>query len=204
MIPFSRTSFGIILILLLACSQAKGQVPTPQQQIGAAVKAAPKQMRPGARVLGYNESGALVTLRKGSNKLVCLADAPSDQRFHVSCYAASMEPFMKRGRELRSQGLNHSQVDSVRKAEIESGQLDYPDHPAALYSLSGPGDGFDYINGSIREASRLYVIYVPFQSEETTALSETPMGKGAPWLMEPGLPWAHVMISGEKINNRKE
>lgn len=204
MIPFLRTSFGIILILSLACSQARGQGPTPQQQIRAAVSAAPKQMRPGARVLGFNESGALVTLRKGSNNLVCLADDPSDQRFHVSCYAASMEPFMKRGRELRAQGLNHSQVDSVRKAEINSGQLEYPRHPAALYSLSGPGDGFDYTKGSIREASRLYVLYVPFQSEKTTALTETPIGKGAPWLMEPGLPWAHVMISGEKINNRKE
>ncbi|MBI1895963.1 MAG: hypothetical protein HYS04_05420, partial [Acidobacteria bacterium] len=42
-------------------------------QIASAVLAAPKDRRAAATVLGYNEKGEVVTLRKGSNDLVCLA-----------------------------------------------------------------------------------------------------------------------------------
>jgi hypothetical protein len=39
-----------------------------------------------------------------------------------------------------------------------------------------------------------WVIYTPGATAETTGLPLTP-GPGAPWLMFPGTPGAHIMIS---------
>lgn len=146
-------------------------------------------MRGGATVLGYADDMTVTTLREGTGQLVCLADDPSDDGFHVACYHESLEPFMKRGRELRRQGV--TAVDSVRRAEIENGTLSYPDHPAALYNLSG---NYDAAADTVRKASSLKVVYVPYATGETTGLPTKP--EGGPWLMEPGTPWAHVMIRG--------
>lgn len=178
-----------VAALLLACGSEAQAPPSAEQQIAAAVKAAPQSMRDSATVLGYGDDMSLTTLRNEDGRLVCLADKPGDDQFKVSCYHESLEPFMKRGRELRRQGV--AAVDSIRRAEIESGTLSYPDHPAALYNLSGT---YDAEADTVREASTLKVIYVPYATGESTGLPTKP--HGGPWLMEPGTPWAHIMISG--------
>lgn len=176
-----------VAALLIACGTQAQSPPSAETQIAAAVKAAPPSMRSGATVLGYADDMTLTTLREGDGKLVCLADDPTEDGFHAACYHESLEPFMKRGRELRRQGVTNA--DSVRRAEIEEGTLPYPDHPAALYNLSG---NYDAAADTVREASRLRVVYVPYETAETTGLPTSP--KGGPWLMEPGKPWAHIMI----------
>lgn len=189
-------SIGCVVLLILitgACS-SRAQVPPADQQIAAAVKAAPDEKQEGATVKGYNAAGELVALREGSNELICLADDPEDDRFHVACYHESLEPFMERGRELRAQGRSGAAVDSIRQAEIESGALSMPDHPVSLYSLTGPADAYDAAADSVAGASPLYVVYTPFATAEEVGLPTRPTGN-MPWLMEPGKPWAHIMIS---------
>lgn len=184
-------------ISLLAClaialvvpfyAQAQS-VPSAETQIAAAVKAAPESMRDGATVRGFTDEGTITMLREGNGTLVCLADDPHEEGFHVACYHESLAPFMKRGRELRQQGV--TAVDSVRRAEIESGALSYPESPTTLYNLSGT---YDAQADTVREASRLHVVYVPYATGESTGLPTRP--QGGPWLMEPGQPWAHIMTS---------
>lgn len=147
-------------------------------------------MRDAATVLGYDAEYTLTTLRDGDGSLVCLADDPRDDGFHAACYHESLEPFMARGRELRRAGHDAAAVDSVRRAEIESGALSYPDAPRALYNLSG--DAYEAEADSVRGASRMRVLYVPYETAATTGLPTRP--QGGPWLMAPGEPWAHVMI----------
>ncbi len=183
-----RLCTALALLIPLA-SQAQSP-PDAATQISAAVKAAPESMRDAAAVIGYTEEGTTTTLRKGTGTHVCLADDPTEEGFHVSCYHESLAPFMKRGRELRRQGV--AAVDSIRRAEIEDGTLSYPDHPAALYNLSGT---YDPAADEVKDASRLHVVYVPYATGESTGLPTRP--QGGPWLMEPGQPWAHVMISGQ-------
>ncbi|MFB6098610.1 MAG: hypothetical protein ABEK84_05770 [Salinibacter sp.] len=183
----SLVRLAILFVLPgLACAQSP---PDPKIQIAGAVKAAPKSMRAAATVLGYTDEGTVTTLREGSGTLVCLADDPEEKGFHVACYHESLAPFMERGRELRRQGV--TAVDSVRRAEIKNGTLSYPDHPAALYNLSGT---YDAEADRVRNPSRLRVVYVPYATGESTGLPTQP--QGGPWLMEPGQPWAHIMISG--------
>jgi hypothetical protein len=181
--------------LLLACGTQAQSPPAPETQVAAAVRAAPVPMRDAATVLGYNDDMELTTLREGDGTMVCLADDPAEESFHVACYHEALEPFMRRGRELRREGRSGAAVDSIRRAEIEAGTLAYPDRPTALYNLSGPAGAYDAAADTVRDGSRLRVLYVPYETAESTGLPTSP--EGGPWLMAPGEPWAHVMIPQE-------
>jgi len=186
----SVLALSVSLLLFAACSTQAQSPPPEDEQIAAAVKAAPEPMRADATVLGYDADLSLTTLQEGDGPLVCLADDPRDDGFHSACYHASLGPFMKRGRELRRAEHDGAAVDSIRRAEIEAGTLSYPDRPRALYNLSGTR--YDAAADSVHEASRMRVLYVPYETAETTGLPTRP--EGGPWLMAPGKPWAHVMI----------
>lgn len=167
-------------------------VPPPEQQIAAAVQAAPEERRAGAAVLGYDASGALTTLRPGTNDLVCLADDPADPAFSVACYHKDLEPFMARGRELVRQGIKGKEREEMRWKEIESGKIAMPREPRTLHVLTG--GGFDPATGVVADAYLRWVIYTPFATPETTGLPIRPV-PGGPWLMFPGTPTAHIMVS---------
>lgn len=189
-----RALSGIPLLLLAAtAAPLAAQVPAPAIQIAGAVSAAPETFRANATVLGYDADRKLVTLREGTGDMICLADEPGDKRWAVACYHKDLEPFMKRGRELKAQGIARGQEDSVRLAEIKAGKLKMPDGPRVLYNLGAPMDSVDATTGVARGANGLPVVYVPYATPETTGLSAKP-GNGLPWIMFPGLPWAHIMI----------
>ena len=185
--------FGIFL-LTPAVSQTVQDIPAQEKQIHAAVSPAPQPMQEGATVLGYSDQMELMTLRDGSNELTCLADTPGDDRFHVACYHNDLEPFMERGRELSAEGHTSAEVREIRQAEIENGTLPMPEKPMALYSLTGNADAWDYETDTLQSARPLYVVYVPYATLESTGISASPASEGAPWLMDPGKPWAHIMI----------
>lgn len=166
-------------------------LPAVEQQIAVAVLPLPPAMRAGATVLGYRTAGALVELRRGTNGMICLADNPAEERFQVVCHHKSLEPFMKRGRDLRAQGVTGGDVDSVRFREIRSGTLPMPS-AAALYSLTG--GTWDPATNEVTGARPLYVVYLPGATPETTGVPAAPRG-GAPWLMLPGTPKAHLMFT---------
>ena len=180
--------------IVLTAAVAPAQTPTTasaDDQIAAAVLPLPADARASATVLGYGADGKLITLRKGSGSMTCLADDPKEDRFHVACYHDSMEPFMARGRELRTSGVTGTQVDSVRFREAKAGTLKLPNHPASLYSLTG--GAFDPATKTAPGARWLYVVYIPYATSATTGLSDKPQDN-APWLMFPGTPKAHIMF----------
>jgi hypothetical protein len=170
------------------------EVPEASLQIAGAVVPAPETERDAATVLGYGPGGDLVTLRQGDGFLVCLADDPSDGRFHAACYHRDLEPFMARGRELRAEGMERAEVVATREKEIAAGDLPFPEGPAALYTVTGPAGCFDPETGELHGANRVYVLYTPYATAESTGLPTQEMTPGGPWIMATGKPWAHVMI----------
>lgn len=180
------------LVSQAATASAPARVLPPEAQIAGAVQAAPEDRRAAAAVLGYDASGALVTLRAGTNDLVCLADKPGDDAFSVACYHKDLEPFMARGRALLAQGITSKQREETRWKEIESGALAMPREPRTLHVLTG--SGFDPATGAVADAYLRWVVYTPFATPETTGLPIRPV-PGGPWLMFPGTPTAHIMIS---------
>lgn len=190
-------SAAALLASLVASGRLVAQtpvVPAPAEQIAAATLPLPAAMRSGATVLGYRTASRLELLRRGSNGMVCLAHNPADlDRFHVACYHESLDPFMARGRTLRSQGLSTARIDSVRFAEVASGKLPMP-ASAALYSLTGPAGDFDAAKVAAPRSRSLFVVYLPGATEASTGLSTIPSA-GRPWLMLPGTPKAHIMFT---------
>lgn len=191
-----KTTVMLFLSGLLVSGPAPASdAPPPADQIAAAVLAAPAEYRSGAAVLGYNAEGALVTLREGSNEMVCLADDPSKEPFSVACYHRDLEPYMARGRELVAQGVTGKERNAVRWKEIEEGKLAMPREPRTLYVLTGKG--FDAGSGKVTDSYLRWVIYVPFATPESTGLSTKP-SDNAPWLMFAGTAGAHIMINPRK------
>jgi len=182
--------------LLVAGATAFGaQAATSSDNpIAAAVAPAPPALRDTATVLGWQEDGTMRVLRQGEGELTCLADNPADERFHVACYHNALEPFMARGRELRREGKEREELLRVREEEIASGKLEMPNGPTALYSLTGPADSFDSVTGEVKGGTRVSVVYVPFATEASTGLPPEPAVPGGPWIMNPGKPWAHIMV----------
>lgn len=193
-----RRSIWILILMLLS-----GSVPVGAQQAGregqieGALLAAPESLRDGAAVLGIGGTpradDVLTLLRAGTNEIVCLADDPDREDFHVACYHSSLDPYMRLGRLLRADGLDRAEVLAARYAALEAGEISMP--PAAtLYSLtadSRPAPGGEQEVEGLR---RLTAVYLPNATLEETGLPGRPAG-GHPWLMQPGTPWAHIMIS---------
>jgi len=189
----SRNGFVLALLLLPAgVLRVAAQAPAAALVAGA-VAAAPDSLRAGATVLA-SEEGKTRVVRKGSNGLVCLADEPGNDRFQTACYQESLEPFMARGRELRALKKTHAEIDSIRLADIKAKRYTIRRTPTALYNLAGPADSLD-ADGVPLHQTRWYVVYMPNATPETTGLSLVPDGTGRPWLMYPGKPWAHIMIT---------
>jgi hypothetical protein len=182
------------LFSILSCAgfAAAADVPPAAVQIAGAVLAAPAELRDGAAVLGYNAEGKLTQLRAGKNEMICLASDPAKTAFNVACYHKDLEPFMARGRELNEQKITGAKRTELRFQEIKDGKLPMPKEPRTLYVLTGKS--FDPATSKVEDSYLRWVIYVPYATPQSTGLS-TKGSDGAPWLMAPGTPGAHIMIN---------
>lgn len=167
---------------------------TVPQQIAAAVLPLPETLREGAAVFGWKD-GALVQLRAGTNAMRCLAEDPARKNFHVACYHDALEPFMAAGRTLRARGLNPAAVDSARRAQLEAQQWRMPAGPTLLYELFGPEGAYDPVTQTLTGAQAVHVVYIPYATAATTGLALDGQKGYRPWLMDPGEPWAHIMLT---------
>jgi len=173
----------------------KNQKLTKDQQIAAAVLAAPSEARAEAKVYGFDEDGNFVTLREGTNEFVCIADDPSKDGFQVACYHASLEPMMARGRELAAEGKSRGEKEKIRADESKSGKLKLPEAPASLEIYYGEKAFFNTETNLVENAKYRYVVYIPYATQKTTGLPLKPNASSHPWLMFPGAYNAHIMIT---------
>ena len=189
------------ITLCYSCTSKKNSSPSKEKlssaeiQIKSALLAAPAEKRDGCTVLGYSADKQLTVLRNGTNEMICLADDPDVPGFSVACYVKELEPFMKRGRELRQQGIKDQQLFDEREKEVKAGNLQMPTQPAALYVYSADDKDFDHTTGEVKNGYLRYVIYIPYATAASTGLPEKPSAKGMPWIMFPGTHAAHVMIN---------
>ncbi len=190
-------------VAILAACMTVGVLPATAQQavirdqVEEALLAAPESLREQATVLGYGGSpraeDVLTVLREGTNGLLCIADDPTGEGFHVACYHASLDPYMRLGRALRAEGLDRSAVMDARYAALEAGELSMP-VAATVYSLTADSRPDPAAESDAEGLRRLTAVYIPGATVEGTGLPGRPSG-GGPWLMLPGTPWAHIMIS---------
>ena len=174
---------------------AQSKILPKDVQIKSALLAAPESMRDGATVLGYSKEGKFITLREGSNELVCLADDPNKEGISIACYSVELEPYMARGRELIAQGKSEEEKRNTRKIEIDAGTLKMPEEPAMVYVLGAEDTDLNTQTGEIEKSRIRYVLYKPYMSGKSTGLPTKPQAPGMPWLMDADTHRSHIMIS---------
>lgn len=189
-----KNLFAALTLLCLALS-AQAQIPTSEVQIKTALLAAPADKRADAMVYGYTEKGDFVILRKGSNELICIADDPNQKGLSVSCYHKDLEPFMARGRELKTQGKTFQEIFEIREAEAKSGKLIMPKQASNLQVYSASAENYNSTTGEVTKGSFRYVVYIPWATAASTGLPTKPEAPGMPWIMDPGTHRAHIMIN---------
>ena len=186
-----------LLSALICFSTVVGQseIPSAESQIKTALYACPEMYQEGAKILGYNQKGELVTLRKGSNEMICLANDPNRNGVSVSCYSDKLEPYMNRGRELVAEGKTEVEKRDIRKTEIDAGTLEMPELPAALYVVTAKKEDYDIGSGALKNSKIRYVLYKPYMTALETGLPTKPQAPGMPWLMDANTHRSHIMIT---------
>lgn len=175
----------------------RNQKLSPDQQIASAIMAAPVEGRNEAMVYGYSEGGSFMLLREGFNDFICIADDPNKDGFQVVCYHKSLEPMMRRGRELGADGKTREEKEEIRNKEALSGKMKLPKDPATLHILYGDDAYFNEDTDKVENAKYRYVVYIPYATQETTGLALAPNESSHPWLMFPGRYNAHIMVTPE-------
>lgn len=183
---------------LLVAYSSLGQAPTvpsPDMQVKTALLAAPADKRSEATVYGYSPKNEFVILQKGTNEFICLADDPAQKGLSVSCYHRDLEPFMKRGRELKQEGKTAKEILETRESEVKAKKLMMPTHPSSLFVYSAKDENFDRATGEVKNGYLRSVVYIPYATAESTGLPLKPEAPGMPWIMDPGTHRAHIMIN---------
>jgi hypothetical protein len=179
-----------LLVFMIMSFSLFSQVKNRDQQISEALLSIPESSREGAKVYGYDQNGDFVTLREGTNEMICLANDPSKKGFSVASYHKSLDPFMARGRELKAQGLGFKEIFDMREKEVRDGSLQMPDK-CLLTVVTGQYDA----DGKPEKLYTRYVFYIPFATGETTGLPTSATGPASPWIMDAGTHRAHIMIN---------
>jgi len=182
------------MVLSLGPQLSAQNVLPKDWQIKTALMAVPDDYKAGATVYGYDANGNFITLQNGTNDYIALADDPKTAQFSTAAYHKDLDPFMARGRELKSQGKGFKEIFDIREAEVRAGKLKMPDK-ATLCVFSGE------VNAETMEIEKpyvRYVFYIPFATGESTGLPTTPTPPGHAWLMDPGTHRAHIMITPPK------
>lgn len=190
------------ILIIIACfstvrsvsQDGSPEVLPPAIQIKTATLPAPASDKEGAMVYGYDASGAMIVLRKGTNNLVCVADDPKSEGVSVACYSKELDPFMQRGRELTAEGKNTKEKREIQGSEVAAGKWQMPIVPSMMYVYYGSDTAYDKTTGELGDGQYRYVIYTPFATNESTGLPTKPHEKGMPWLMDPGTFRAHIMV----------
>lgn len=187
--------FSLALALGAAPASAAAQAPwsglPPELQVALAVQAAPQGLRDDATVQGWNDAGELVELRRGTGGLICIAPDPAKEEFEVSCHHAALEPYFQMGRDLYAQGITGSERLQARWDAYERGEIDIPTG-SVNHILTG--SGFDPATGEVTDPYLRSTVYTPGATPQSTGIGIQPAAN-APWLMFPGTPGSHIMIT---------
>ncbi|HET9150271.1 MAG TPA: hypothetical protein VFN83_00990, partial [Gemmatimonadales bacterium] len=130
------------LLLVLLAVPAGAQVPSPADQVAAAVLPLPDVLRADAGVRGYDAAGRPVELRRSTNGITCLGDAPGDTLFDVRCYDNRLLAVILRYRQL-ARGGDAGAADSALEAELAGARLAPPPAASAGYRMLGPVSAYD-------------------------------------------------------------
>lgn len=127
--------------------------------------------------------------------MVCIADAPNDDRFDVRCYLDTFIPVVYRAFQLGYRVAGEKVGD-----EVKAGKLQLSNEPTAGYRCLGPANGYNASSNSLSPQVECWEsIHFPFRTAEQLGLPDESVvpesqQRGLPYVMGSGTYWSHVMI----------
>jgi len=127
--------------------------------------------------------------------MVCIADAPNDDRFDVRCYRDTFIPVVYRAFQLGYQ-VSGEKVE----AEIKAGKLQLSPEPTAGYRCLGPISAYDSSRNAVNAQVECWQsIHFPFRTAAEVGFPDehdvpASQQREVPYVMSSGKYWSHVMI----------
>lgn len=151
----------------------------------------PLDMRAGATVYTYDESGARKVLRAGTNQIECM---PRGADGFTWCYNKAGGPRRDLAAKLRAEKKTDKDIAEAMAAATKAGTVKPTEFGTMSYRLYGKPDRIQL----------LWVLSVPNATPESIGVTTASARedalelRGTPWLMLPGTPGAHIMIPVNK------
>ena len=197
-----RTALLAVAVLALstaAFAQGRGAAAPPpppplepgasQADVDLAVLAGPANLRDQATVIKWNPADwSYVTLRKGTNRLLCFdkSGLPGQQPFSLECTSIANLDRAQQNMRFETEPDRAKRQAALDAAE-KDGTRAKPEFGSVWYHLMGPS----------REQARPHMtVAVPGATGASLGLPENAR-EGRVWVMNPGTSTAHLMVPGE-------
>ena len=178
----------IVLITLgILAASTSGLAQTPAE-LEIALLAAPANLRDGATVIKWKPDFTYDTLRKGTNRLVCMdrSGQPGQQPFMSECTSIGNLDRLAQNMKFETEPDRTKRQAALDAAEANGTRVK-PEYGSVWYHVMGPD----------REKARNHMtIAVPGATTQSTGLPDNPK-MGGVWIMNAGTTTAHLMTPGE-------
>ncbi len=176
----------LVLAVMAASTSAFAQASADATAIP--LLAAPENLREGATIVKWNPDHTYMTLKKGTNRLVCYdrSGFPLQAAFSLEC--TSIANLDRVAQNMKAEALGDKmKSEAMLNAEEKDGTRVKPEYGSVWYHLAGADK---------EHARKHMTIAVPGATMQTLGLPENGRGGGV-WIMNAGTSTAHLMTPGE-------
>ncbi len=175
----------VLIVLGVLAVSTSAYAQTTAEIIERALAAAPGRAAEGAAVIKWNPDHTHVTLKEGTNRLVCFdrSGESGRQPFAVQCTSVGNLDRVAQNRRARAESED---AEAMLTAAEANGTRVKPEYGSLWISM----------NGSDQASARTHTtIAVPGATTESIGLPDNPRQGGA-WIMDAGTTTAHIMTPG--------
>lgn len=178
----------IVLVVVGALALGTSAFAQSQAEIDKAVLAAPANLKDGATVIKWKADYTYETVRKGTNRLVCMdrSGQPGQQPFSIECTSIANIDRVAQNMKFEAEPDRAKRQAALDAAEANGTRVK-PEYGSVWY----------HVMGTDAAHTRTHMtIAVPGATTKTTGLPETGQ-QGGVWIMNAGTTTAHLMTPGE-------
>tara|TARA_B100001123_G_scaffold442143_1_gene585038 strand:- start:5823 stop:6377 length:555 start_codon:yes stop_codon:yes gene_type:complete len=159
-----------------------------EELINKILMAAPERLRADAAVIGWQDDGTRMTIRSGSNGVVCWdqSDEPRKRTYSSRCTSEANLPRVEQNRSWLTSGQSQDEIQKIMNDAEENGSREISEFGTVYYSVNT--DDPDNANIHI-------TISVPHATSESLGVPSERTNSNV-WIMGAGTSGAHLMIPG--------
>ena len=176
-----------LLALGVFTVSTSGLAQAPDPAITTPLMAAPENLREGATVVKWSPDHTYVTLKKGTNRLVCYdrSGFPLQAAFSLECTSIANLDRVAQNRKFEAMADKTARQAALDAAEKDGSRVK-PEYGSVWYTM----------NGADKDHARTHItIAVPGATTQSTGLPDNNK-QGGVWIMNAGTSTAHIMTPG--------